>query len=114
MIGLVGYFNVGKSLIINIIMGNKKVFVFVIFGYMKYFQIFYVEFGFCLCDCFGLVMLFFVFIKVEMICSGIFLIDQMRDYVLFVLLVCQNILRYVLEVIYGINIIKFREDEDFY
>ncbi|XP_059019085.1 large subunit GTPase 1 homolog isoform X2 [Mustela lutreola] len=108
----VGYPNVGKSSTINTIMGDKKVSVSATPGHTKHFQTLYVEPGLCLCDCPGLVMPSFVSTKAEMICSGILPIDQMRDHVPPVSLVCQNIPRHVLEAIYGINIIKPREDED--
>ncbi|XP_034371680.1 large subunit GTPase 1 homolog [Arvicanthis niloticus] len=113
-VGLVGYPNVGKSSTINTIMGNKKVSVSATPGHTKHFQTLYVEPGLCLCDCPGLVMPSFVSTKAEMICSGILPIDQMRDHVPPISLVCQNIPRRVLEATYGINIIKPREDEDPY
>ncbi|KAG3271234.1 large 60S subunit nuclear export GTPase 1 [Ictidomys tridecemlineatus] len=113
-VGLVGYPNVGKSSTINTIMGNKKVSVSATPGHTKHFQTLYVEPGLCLCDCPGLVMPSFVSTKAEMICNGILPIDQMRDHVPPVSLVCQNIPRHVLEATYGINIIKPREDEDPY
>lgn len=123
-------------------MGNKKVSVSATPGHTKHFQVFlwflatrmqlflpficcipssklllvfqtlHVEPGLCLCDCPGLVMPSFVSTKAEMTCSGILPIDQMRDHVPPVSLVCQNIPRHVLEATYGINIIKPREDED--
>ncbi|XP_008703364.1 large subunit GTPase 1 homolog [Ursus maritimus] len=111
-VGLVGYPNVGKSSTINTIMGNKKVSVSATPGHTKHFQTLYVEPGLCLCDCPGLVMPSFVSTKAEMTCNGILPIDQMRDHVPPVSLVCQNIPRHVLESTYGINIIKPREDED--
>ncbi|XP_038002256.1 large subunit GTPase 1 homolog isoform X1 [Motacilla alba alba] len=111
-VGLVGYPNVGKSSTINTILGNKKVSVSATPGRTKHFQTLYVEPGLCLCDCPGLVMPSFVSTKAEMICSGILPIDQMRDHVPAVSLVCQHIPRNILEATYGINIIRPREDED--
>ncbi|XP_052596490.1 large subunit GTPase 1 homolog [Peromyscus californicus insignis] len=113
-VGLVGYPNVGKSSTINTLMGNKKVSVSATPGHTKHFQTLYVEPGLCLCDCPGLVMPSFVSTKAEMICNGILPIDQMRDHVPPISLVCQNIPRHVLEATYGINIIKPGEDEDPY
>lgn len=111
-VGLVGYPNVGKSSTINTILRNKKVSVSATPGHTKHFQTLYVEPGLCLCDCPGLVMPSFVSTKAEMICCGILPIDQMRDHVPAVSLVCQTIPRYVLEGTYGVNIIRPREDED--
>ncbi|KAM4041002.1 large subunit GTPase 1 homolog [Anomaloglossus baeobatrachus] len=111
-VGLVGYPNVGKSSTINTILGNKKVSVSATPGHTKHFQTLYVEPGLCLCDCPGLVMPSFVSTKAEMICSGILPIDQMRDHVPPISLIAQRIPRYVAEAIYGINIIRPREDED--
>ncbi|XP_020386560.2 large subunit GTPase 1 homolog [Rhincodon typus] len=111
-VGLVGYPNVGKSSTINTILQNKKVSVSATPGHTKHFQTLYVEPGLCLCDCPGLVMPSFVSTKAEMVCSGILPIDQMRDHVPPVSLVCQHIPRHILEATYGINIIHPREDED--
>ncbi|KAM9383864.1 large subunit GTPase 1 homolog [Pholidichthys leucotaenia] len=111
-VGLVGYPNVGKSSTINTILRNKKVSVSATPGHTKHFQTLYVEPGLCLCDCPGLVMPSFVSTKAEMICCGILPIDQMRDHVPAVSLICQTIPRHVLEGTYGINIIRPREDED--
>ncbi|XP_062901793.1 large subunit GTPase 1 homolog [Mobula hypostoma] len=111
-VGLAGYPNVGKSSTINTIFQNKKVSVSATPGHTKHFQTLYVEAGLCLCDCPGLVMPSFVSTKAEMVCSGILPIDQMRDHVPPVSLVCQHIPRHVLEATYGINIIRPREDED--
>ncbi|XP_023675700.2 large subunit GTPase 1 homolog [Paramormyrops kingsleyae] len=111
-VGLVGYPNVGKSSTINTIFRNKVVSVSATPGHTKHFQTLFVDPGLCLCDCPGLVMPSFVSTKAEMICSGILPIDQMRDHVPAISLVCQTIPRHVLEATYGINIIRPREDED--
>ncbi|XP_060889689.1 large subunit GTPase 1 homolog [Labrus mixtus] len=111
-VGLVGYPNVGKSSSINTILRHKKVSVSATPGHTKHFQTLYVDQSLCLCDCPGLVMPSFVSTKAEMICSGILPIDQMRDHVPAVSLICQLIPRHVLEGTYGINIIRPREDED--
>ncbi|XP_071898431.1 large subunit GTPase 1 homolog isoform X1 [Anas platyrhynchos] len=111
-VGLVGYPNVGKSSTINTILGDKKVSVSATPGRTKHFQTLYVEPGLCLCDCPGLVMPSFISTKAEMICSGILPIDQMRDHVPPISLVCQHIPRNILETTYGISIIRPREDED--
>ncbi|XP_066467195.1 large subunit GTPase 1 homolog [Tiliqua scincoides] len=110
-LGLVGYPNVGKSSTINTILGKKKVSVSATPGHTKHFQTLYVEPGLCLCDCPGLVMPSFVSTKAEMTCSGILPIDQLRDHVPPVSLVCQRIPRRVLEATYGINIVRPREDD---
>ncbi|XP_063162273.1 large subunit GTPase 1 homolog [Candoia aspera] len=111
-VGLVGYPNVGKSSTINAILGKKKVSVSATPGRTKHFQTLYVEPSLCLCDCPGLVMPSFVSTKAEMICSGILPIDQMRDHVPPIALICQRIPRPVLEATYGIRIIRPREGED--
>uniref|UniRef100_A0A670ZU06 Large subunit GTPase 1 homolog n=1 Tax=Pseudonaja textilis TaxID=8673 RepID=A0A670ZU06_PSETE len=111
-VGLVGYPNVGKSSTINTLLGKKKVSVSTTPGRTKHFQTLFVEPSLCLCDCPGLVMPSFVSTKAEMVCSGILPIDQLRDHVPPVSLICQRIPRPVLEATYGISILRPREDED--
>ncbi len=65
-----------------------------------------------LCDCPGLVFPTFLTSKAEMVCSGILPIDQMRDHVPPISLVCQRIPRASLEGAYGIRIPSPGEGED--
>ena len=89
----VGYPNVGKSSTINALLQTKKVPVSATPGRTKHFQTLFLEKDFMLCDCPGLVMPTFVSTKAEMVISGILPIDQMRDYVPPVALVCKYFLK---------------------
>lgn len=111
-IGLVGYPNVGKSSTINALLSAKKVSVSATPGKTKHFQTLYLDKDILLCDCPGLVMPSFVYTKAEMIINGILPIDQMRDHVPPVNLVCSLIPRHVLEDKYGIMLPKPMEGED--
>lgn len=111
-VGLVGYPNVGKSSTINTLMEVKKIPVSATPGRTKHFQTLYLDESLILCDCPGLVMPSFVSTKADMIVNGILPIDQMRDFVPPVTLVCQTIGRCELEATYGILLPKPTEDED--
>ncbi|CAD5116265.1 DgyrCDS5172 [Dimorphilus gyrociliatus] len=111
-IGLVGYPNVGKSSTINALMKTKKVPVSSTPGRTKHFQTLYLEEDILLCDCPGLVTPSFVSTKAEMVICGILPIDQMRDYLAPVSLLCQHIPREVLENTYGIILPKPGEGDD--
>lgn len=111
-IGLVGYPNVGKSSTINSLMIEKKVSVSATPGKTKHFQTLYLDTDILLCDCPGLVMPSFVLTKAEMILNGILPIDQMRDHVPAVNILCAQIPRHTLEDKYGIMIAKPQEGED--
>lgn len=111
-IGLVGYPNVGKSSTINALMANKKVSVSATPGKTKHFQTLFLDKDILLCDCPGLVMPTFVFTKAEMVVNGILPIDQMRDHVPPVSLVCQLIPKHVIEDTYGIILPLPVEGED--
>ncbi|XP_025032079.1 large subunit GTPase 1 homolog [Python bivittatus] len=110
-VGLVSYTNIGKGSL-RVGWGRRSISVSATPGRTKHFQTLYVEPSLCLCDCPGLVMPSFVSTKAEMICSGILPIDQMRDHIPPVTLVCQRISRPILEGTYGISIIRPCEDED--
>lgn len=111
-IGLVGYPNVGKSSTINCLMQGKKVSVSATPGKTKHFQTLYLADDILLCDCPGLVFPAFVTTKQEMIISGILPIDQIRDEVPPINLVCSRIPRDVFESTYGITLPKPMEGED--
>ncbi|KAH8419798.1 hypothetical protein KR009_002692 [Drosophila setifemur] len=111
-IGMVGYPNVGKSSTINSLMTVKKVSVSATPGKTKRFQTLFLEEDILLCDCPGLVMPSFVLTKADMLLNGILPIDQMRDHVPAVNLLCERIPRHVLEDKYGIVIAKPLEGED--
>lgn len=111
-IGLVGYPNVGKSSTINALMTVKKVSVSATPGKTKHFQTLFLDNELLLCDCPGLVMPSFVLTKADMILNGILPIDQMRDHVSPINLLCTQIPRHVLEEKYGIIIAKPLEGED--
>ena len=64
-----------------------------------------------LCDCPGLVMPMFVNTKADMVVSGILPVDQMRDYVQPIAVVCHHIPREVLETTYGILLPRPREQD---
>ncbi|XP_046839425.1 large subunit GTPase 1 homolog isoform X2 [Xenia sp. Carnegie-2017] len=112
VIGLVGYPNVGKSSTINAILQSKKVPVSSTPGRTKHFQTLMVDKTICLCDCPGLVFPSFVSTKAEMVISGILPIDQLRDHVQPIALVCERIPRYIFETVYGINLNKPEEWEE--
>lgn len=111
-IGLVGYPNVGKSSTINSLMIEKKVSVSATPGKTKHFQTLFLDTDLLLCDCPGLVMPSFVLTKAEMILNGILPIDQMRDHVPPMNVLCAQIPRHTLEDKYGIIIAKPPEGED--
>lgn len=111
-IGLVGYPNVGKSSTINSILQTKKVPVSATPGRTKHFQTLFVDKTLMLCDCPGLVMPSFVSTKAAMVVNGILPIDQMRDYIPPVSLVCKLIPRKLLQALYGIILPKPDEGDD--
>ena len=74
MVGTVGYPNVGKSSLINVLCGRKRVGVAAMPGKTKHFQTLPLEEGarnICLVDCPGLVFPSFANSKAEMYCCGV-------------------------------------------
>jgi len=84
MVGTVGYPNVGKSSLINVLCGRKRVGVAAMPGKTKHFQTLPLEDEarvICLVDCPGLVFPSFANSKAEMYCCGVLPIQNIREYV---------------------------------
>eukprot|EP01033_Poteriospumella_lacustris_P017485 gene17485-12505_t len=112
-VGMVGYPNVGKSSVINTLLGVAKsshgklrVAVSSTPGKTKHFQTLILSNELMLCDCPGLVFPSFMRNAGEMLCSGILPINQMRDYVEPGNLIAARIPMHLLEAAYGIKIIR--------
>ncbi len=103
-IGMVGCPNVGKSTTVNALCGGKKVAVAETPGKTKHFQTIVLDEKTILCDCPGLVFPTLSGSKAELVVSGILRIDEMRDAIGPVQLLCNRIPRAVLERQYGVNL----------
>lgn len=108
MVGMVGYPNVGKSSVINVLCGRKRVGVAAMPGKTKHFQTLNLEgaenCNLCLCDCPGLVFPSFANSKAEMMCCGVLPIDTMKDYISPISLIVMRVPKEVLEHHYRINL----------
>lgn len=111
--GMVGFPNVGKSSVINVLMGNAKnahgvvrVGVAAQPGKTKHFQTLLPPDrpDMLLCDCPGLVFPSFVSNTADLIAAGVYPIAQMRDWRPVMDLLCLRIPREVLNAQYSINI----------
>lgn len=135
---MIGYPNVGKSSVINSILGVTKsshgnflsdifliehpICVFVLGsirvsvsstpGRTKHFQTIDVGDDLTLCDCPGLVFPSFVSSSGELLCSGILPINQMKDYVEPASIIANQVPAHVLEATYGIHIEREIELKD--
>ncbi|ANQ10597.1 GTPase [Plasmodium coatneyi] len=79
MVGFIGFPNVGKSSIINSLVGLKKVSVSRQPGKTKHFQTIPLKrHGFSLCDCPGLIFPSLVFSKYDLILNGVFSVDHYK------------------------------------
>ncbi len=111
--GMIGFPNVGKSSVINVLMGNSKhthgqvrVGVASQPGKTKHFQTLLLPDidDMMLCDCPGLVFPSFVSSKADLIAAGVYPIEQMRDFWPVVNTIVSRIPREVLNIFYGIRL----------
>lgn len=111
--GMVGFPNVGKSSVINVLVGSSKhahgvvrVGVAAQPGKTKHFQTLNLPDTdeMMLCDCPGLVFPSFVSNTADLIAAGVYPIAQMRDHWPVVNLICKRIPREILNAQYGIHI----------
>eukprot|EP01082_Thalassiosira_pseudonana_P009598 g8543.t1 g8543 contig3:343707-346978(+) len=118
--GMVGFPNVGKSSVINVLVGSSKSLHGVVRvgvaaqpGKTKHFQTLLLpdRDDIMLCDCPGLVFPSFVSSSADMIAAGVFPIAQMRDHWPVVSLICKRVPREVLNAHYGIHIPEPSEHE---
>jgi len=112
-IGMVGFPNVGKSSVLNVLVAASKndhsshrLGVASTPGKTKHFQTLPVPDrpDITLCDCPGLVFPSFVSSAADLIVAGVFPLTQVRDFWTSVELVVRRIPRVVLEVFYGIEL----------
>ena len=115
--GMVGFPNVGKSSVINVLVGSSKhthgivrVGVASQPGKTKHFQTLFLPDDtphheeMMLCDCPGLVFPSFVSNTADLIAAGVYPIAQMRDHWPVTRLICQRIPREIINAHYGIKL----------
>jgi ribosome biogenesis GTPase A len=111
--GMVGFPNVGKSSVINVLVGSSKhshgyvrVAVANQPGKTKHFQTVLLPDidDVMLCDCPGLVFPSFVSNTADLIAAGVYPIAQMRDHWPVVSLICERIPREIINAHYGIQL----------
>jgi large subunit GTPase 1 len=105
-VGFIGYPNVGKSSVINVLMMKKKVGVACMPGKTKHYQTLFLpnKSDFCLMDCPGLVFPSFTSSRGDMAVNGIIPIDTLREFHSPIAIIIQKIPRKVLEAFYKIEL----------
>lgn len=106
-IGMVGYPNVGKSSVINVLCGKKLVGVASRPGKTKHFQTIFLEKDLILCDCPGLVFPSANSSRAEMVCNGVLPIDNVKDYISPIELLARQIEKKVFEKVYNVKLESF-------
>lgn len=109
--GMVGFPNVGKSSVINVLIGSSKhthgkarVAVASQPGKTKHFQTLLLSDEIMLCDCPGLVFPSFVSNTADLIAAGVYPIAQMRHFWPVIALICERIPKEILQAQYGIKL----------
>ena len=106
-VGFIGYPNVGKSSVINVLMQKKKVGVALMPGKTKHYQTLFLpgeDKDICLMDCPGLVFPSFSSSKADMSVNGIIPIDTLREFQTPISIIIGKIPRKVLEWFYKIEL----------
>ena len=110
-IGMVGYPNVGKSSLINVLLGvtssnhhGLRVAVSSTPGKTRHFQTLELTDKVTLCDCPGLVFPSFVATRAEMVCNGMLPLAHLRDHVPPMWLLVSRVPRRQIQERYGITI----------
>lgn len=111
VVGMVGFPNVGKSSLINVLLGVSasshgavRVAVGATPGKTKHLQTVILSDTLMLCDCPGLVFPVFMNTKADLLFNGVLPSSNMRDYIEPVRLVCQRVQREELERVYHIKL----------
>ncbi|CEO95877.1 unnamed protein product (mitochondrion) [Plasmodiophora brassicae] len=102
-VGLIGYPNVGKSSIINALMGEKRVGVASMPGKTRHFQTLILSDRVTLCDCPGLVFPTFMNSQADLVVNGILPIDRLRDFLSPCELVASRVERLQFQNLYGLR-----------
>ena len=111
--GMVGFPNVGKSSVLNVLVGASKnnhstnrVSVAAMPGKTKHFQTLIIPDypNITLCDCPGLVFPSFVSSSADLVLAGVYPLPQVRDFWPAVELICRRIPRDILEAHFGIQL----------